>query len=323
MGASAGLGNAPARLEAFVISTGTYAYGGYPDIDDLFRQQAQERDRKKREAMLHQLQRLMHERVMHAPIFEPATLHGVGPRVEEPAVGLNPLLYFAAPYRGHAPQEAVSTAVAADDTLPARGRASRARGARHRDRLSSMMPRIPRTGPTGGECGPSRAPSSAAGSCSTPTTQGRRRIRRLLPGIGGDDEDRDRQQERTTTAARNRGKFCWCGRAAPRTASTAAVPSRLVQRSSRRRSDLQHAAQGVEDPARPRRRARRRRPGSSAPRRALRRRSAPRGRAPWRDDAAIPAAPRQGRRRRGRPGRTPAGCPATSPSSAAPAGTRT
>jgi hypothetical protein len=31
-------------------------------------------------------------------IFEPATLHGVGPRVEEPAVGLNPLLYFAAPY---------------------------------------------------------------------------------------------------------------------------------------------------------------------------------------------------------------------------------
>jgi hypothetical protein len=35
---------------------------------------------------------------MHAPIFEPATLHGVGPRIEEPAIGLNPLLYFAAPY---------------------------------------------------------------------------------------------------------------------------------------------------------------------------------------------------------------------------------
>jgi peptide/nickel transport system substrate-binding protein len=98
MGASAGLGNAPARLEAFVISTGTYAYGGYPDIDDLFRQQGQERDRNKREAMLHQIQRLMHDRVMHAPIFEPASLHGVGPRVAEAAVGLNPLLYFAAPY---------------------------------------------------------------------------------------------------------------------------------------------------------------------------------------------------------------------------------
>jgi peptide/nickel transport system substrate-binding protein len=98
MAASAGLGNAAARLEAFVVSSGTYAYGGYPDIDDLFAQQAQERDRKRREALLHQIQRLMHDRVMHAPIYDPATLHGVGPRVDEPAVGLNPLLYFAAPY---------------------------------------------------------------------------------------------------------------------------------------------------------------------------------------------------------------------------------
>ena len=98
MAASAALGNAATRIEAFVATSGTYAYGGYPDLDDLFLQQAQERDRKKREALLHQIQRLMHERVMHAPIYDPATLHGVGPRVEEPAVGLNPLLYFAAPY---------------------------------------------------------------------------------------------------------------------------------------------------------------------------------------------------------------------------------
>ncbi|PYO55599.1 MAG: hypothetical protein DMD83_18800 [Candidatus Rokuibacteriota bacterium] len=96
--ASAAVGNAPARLEAFVLGSAAYAYGGYPDLDDLFHQQGQERDRKKRETLLHQIQRLMHERVMHGPIFEPATLHGVGPRVEEPAVGLNPLLYFTAPY---------------------------------------------------------------------------------------------------------------------------------------------------------------------------------------------------------------------------------
>src|SRR6266849_931040 len=96
--ASGAQGNAAARIEAFVVSGSAYAYGGYPDLDDLYLQQAQERDRKRREALLHQIQRLMHERVMHAPIFEPATLHGVGPRVEEPAVGLNPLLYFAAPY---------------------------------------------------------------------------------------------------------------------------------------------------------------------------------------------------------------------------------
>ena len=98
LSSTAAMGNAATRIETFVASTGGYAYGGYPEIDDLFRQQARERDRKKREALLHQIQRLMHERVMHAPIFEPATLHGVGPRVEEPAVGLNPLLYFAAPY---------------------------------------------------------------------------------------------------------------------------------------------------------------------------------------------------------------------------------
>jgi peptide/nickel transport system substrate-binding protein len=96
--ATAAQGNAATRIEAFVVSGSAYAYGGYPDLDDLFAQQAQERDRKKREALLVQIQRLMHERVMHAPIFEPATLHGVGPRVEEPAIGLNPLLYFAAPY---------------------------------------------------------------------------------------------------------------------------------------------------------------------------------------------------------------------------------
>jgi peptide/nickel transport system substrate-binding protein len=96
--ATAAQGNAATRIEAFVVSGSAYAYGGYPDLDDLFAQQAQERDRKKREALLHQIQRLMHDRVMHAPIFEPATLHGVGPRLEEAAVGLNPLLYFAAPY---------------------------------------------------------------------------------------------------------------------------------------------------------------------------------------------------------------------------------
>ena len=96
--ASAAQGNAATRLEAFVISSAPYAYGGYADIDDLFRQQAQERDRKKREALLHQIQRLIHERVMFGPIFEPATLHGIGPRVEEPAIGLNSQLYFAAPY---------------------------------------------------------------------------------------------------------------------------------------------------------------------------------------------------------------------------------
>ena len=98
MVATGASGNAATRIETFVVSTGAYAYGGSPDLDALFQQQAVERDRSKRQELLHQIQRLMSERVMHAPVFEPATLHGVGPRVAEAAVGLNAQLYFAAPY---------------------------------------------------------------------------------------------------------------------------------------------------------------------------------------------------------------------------------
>src|SRR5262249_23237892 len=95
---SAAPGSTPVRLESFVISSAPYASGGYADIDELFERQAHERDRTKREALLYEIQRLMTERGMFGPIFEPATLHGIGPRVEEPAIGLNTQLYFAAPY---------------------------------------------------------------------------------------------------------------------------------------------------------------------------------------------------------------------------------
>jgi peptide/nickel transport system substrate-binding protein len=85
------LGNAASRIETYVLGTGTYAYGSYPDLDALFLQQAAEGDRTIREVLLHRMQSLMHERVMHAPLFEPVVLHGVGPRVEEPALGLIPI----------------------------------------------------------------------------------------------------------------------------------------------------------------------------------------------------------------------------------------
>ena len=95
---SAILGNAANRFEIYVLGTGLYAYGSYPDLDALFQQQAAERDRATREGLLHQMQSLMHERVMHAPILERAAMHGVGPRVGEPAVGFIPLVPFAGPY---------------------------------------------------------------------------------------------------------------------------------------------------------------------------------------------------------------------------------
>ena len=44
-------GNAATWLEPLAITGGTYAYGGYPDIDGLFSEQAVELDRAKREAI--------------------------------------------------------------------------------------------------------------------------------------------------------------------------------------------------------------------------------------------------------------------------------
>ena len=96
--ASGAPGNAATRIEAFVASEGIYAYGGYPDIDALFREQTTEVDRKKREAALHKIQQLMHERVMFLPLTEPAFLNGVGPRVAESGLGLIGNYLYSAPY---------------------------------------------------------------------------------------------------------------------------------------------------------------------------------------------------------------------------------
>jgi hypothetical protein len=46
------------------------------------------RESAKREALLHQIQRLVHERVRIAPIYEYVWPSAVGPRVEEPALML-------------------------------------------------------------------------------------------------------------------------------------------------------------------------------------------------------------------------------------------
>src|SRR3989442_1113735 len=86
MGLGAPAGNAATRVEVYVTRNGIYASGVVPEIEDLFQRQARELDRKKREAVLHQIQQIMHDRVLHVPIYELAFLWGVGPRVEEACV---------------------------------------------------------------------------------------------------------------------------------------------------------------------------------------------------------------------------------------------
>ena len=98
-GASGAFGNAATRLDAFVVTGGTYVYGSYPDLDGLFQEQAAELDRKRREAILHKMQQLVvQDKVMYAPIWELAFLNGVGPRVQEAGLGLISGHAYSAPY---------------------------------------------------------------------------------------------------------------------------------------------------------------------------------------------------------------------------------
>ncbi|MBI2742030.1 MAG: ABC transporter substrate-binding protein [Rhodospirillales bacterium] len=97
-GGSGAFGNAATRMETFVVKGGAYVYGSYPDIDELFVQQAAETDRAKREAILHRMQQLVHERTVYAPLWQLAFLNGQGSRVEESAFGLIPGHPYSAPY---------------------------------------------------------------------------------------------------------------------------------------------------------------------------------------------------------------------------------
>ena len=70
----------------------------YPDIDGLFREQAADTDRRKREATLQRAQHLMYEKAMFAPIWELGSLNGVGPRVAESGLGVITGHAYSAPY---------------------------------------------------------------------------------------------------------------------------------------------------------------------------------------------------------------------------------
>jgi peptide/nickel transport system substrate-binding protein len=98
LGVSGAPGNAATRIEAFAVTGGSYAYGGHADIDALFKQQARELDRTKREGLLHDIQRLMHAKVMYAPLFDHAFLCASGPRVAVSGFGRIPQFAYAGPY---------------------------------------------------------------------------------------------------------------------------------------------------------------------------------------------------------------------------------
>ena len=97
-GASGAFGNAATRMETFVVKGGVYAYGSYPELDELFQQQTAELDPKKREGQLHKMQQIVHDKAMYAHLWQQAFVNGIGPRVAESGFGLIPGYAYSGPY---------------------------------------------------------------------------------------------------------------------------------------------------------------------------------------------------------------------------------
>ena len=108
-----------------------------PEIEDLFQRQAREMDLKKREALLHQIQQILHDRVMHVPIYELAFIWGVGPRVEEAARQPHQGLLLLGALRGSEAQ-----AFALSRLVPAERRSSHARTTRTVMPASAALPQV-------------------------------------------------------------------------------------------------------------------------------------------------------------------------------------
>jgi ABC-type transport system substrate-binding protein len=70
----------------------------HPDIDELFRKQDVEIDVTKRQAMLHDIQRLAYDRALFVLLYAWVWHSGMGPRVEEASLGKIPLSYYTSPF---------------------------------------------------------------------------------------------------------------------------------------------------------------------------------------------------------------------------------
>jgi peptide/nickel transport system substrate-binding protein len=97
-GASGAFGNAATRMASFVVKGGAYCYGSYPDIDALYPQQADEADPKKRAAILQQMQQLVYEKAVYAPIWQLGFLNGSGPKVGHSSFGTIAGFPYTAPF---------------------------------------------------------------------------------------------------------------------------------------------------------------------------------------------------------------------------------
>lgn len=91
-------GNAATRIDANMHSKGTLSFLKEPEIDQWFAQQAVERDRQKREVLLHKIQQKVYDDALLMPMWHLGFLCVIGPRVAVSGLGLIPGYIYSAPY---------------------------------------------------------------------------------------------------------------------------------------------------------------------------------------------------------------------------------
>jgi peptide/nickel transport system substrate-binding protein len=96
--ASGALGNAATRIENYAYSKGLYSYVNDPEIDRLFLQQSKEQDPKRREALLHQIQKIMVDKVYFAPVYQLQWPNAVHKSVKVSGLGLIKGFYYTGPF---------------------------------------------------------------------------------------------------------------------------------------------------------------------------------------------------------------------------------
>jgi peptide/nickel transport system substrate-binding protein len=96
---AASAGNASTRLAPIVPSSAQFAYGGWPDVDELWKKQLDETDDEKRAAVLNQIQLLLQQRMRFVPIYDYFWASGIGPRVADPALMKIDPYPWSAPYQ--------------------------------------------------------------------------------------------------------------------------------------------------------------------------------------------------------------------------------
>jgi peptide/nickel transport system substrate-binding protein len=95
---SGAYGNAATRLDAFVYSKGQQSWIKDAEIDTWYTQQAAERNRQKRQALLHQIQQKLYDEARFIPIWELGFLCASGPRAAVSGMGLIPTFAYSGPY---------------------------------------------------------------------------------------------------------------------------------------------------------------------------------------------------------------------------------